>query len=78
MRLKWPVACMGEMRNRTKDCSENMMGRDHLRDLHIDGEDNIKMDLNEIQYEGVDGICVVQDRDQEWVLENMVMNLHIP
>jgi hypothetical protein len=31
-------------------------------------EDNIKMDLYKIGWEGVDCIRVVQDRDQWWVV----------
>jgi hypothetical protein len=39
-------------------------------------EDNIKIDLKEIGWEGVDWIYVAQDRDWWWwVLVNTVMNL---
>jgi hypothetical protein len=41
-------------------------------------EDNIRMDLREIECEGVDWMHLVQDRDQWQALVNMVMNLHIP
>jgi hypothetical protein len=41
------------------------------------GEDNIRMDLREIGWEGVDCIHVVQDRDQ-WRDVNTVMNLQVP
>jgi hypothetical protein len=33
-------------------------------------EDNIKMDLAEIGWESIDGIHMVQDRDQWWDLVN--------
>jgi hypothetical protein len=37
--------------------------------------DNIKMDLREIGWCGVDWIDLPQDRDQWWVLVNTVINL---
>jgi hypothetical protein len=39
---------------------------------------NIKMDLREIGWDGVDWIYVAQGRDQWWALVNMVMNLRVP
>jgi hypothetical protein len=40
--------------------------------------DNIKMDLREIGWEGVDWIYVAQDRDRWRALVNTVMNLRDP
>jgi hypothetical protein len=40
--------------------------------------DNIKMDLREIGWDGVDWIDVAQDRDQWRALVNVVMNLRVP
>jgi hypothetical protein len=40
--------------------------------------DNIKMDLLEISWSGVDWIGVAQDRDKWRALVNAVMNLRIP
>jgi hypothetical protein len=40
--------------------------------------DNIKMDLREIGWDGMDWINVAQDRDQWRALVNMVMNLRVP
>jgi hypothetical protein len=40
--------------------------------------DNIKMDLREIGWYGVDGIELAQDRDQWRALVNKVMNLRVP
>jgi hypothetical protein len=40
--------------------------------------DNIKMDLREIGWDGVDWIDLAQDRDQWWALENTVLNLRVP
>jgi hypothetical protein len=40
--------------------------------------DNIKMDLREIGWDGMDWIALAQDRDQWRALVNMVMNLWVP
>jgi hypothetical protein len=40
--------------------------------------DNIKMDLREIGWVGVDWINMAQDRDQWRALVNTVLNLGIP
>jgi GH43 family beta-xylosidase len=40
--------------------------------------DNIKIDLREIEWDGMDWIDLVQDRDQWRALVNMVMNLWVP
>jgi hypothetical protein len=55
---------------------ENLKKRDPLEDLGIHGA-NIRMELTEIGWEGVDWIHLSQDRDQWWALVNMVMNLQV-
>jgi hypothetical protein len=40
--------------------------------------DNIKMDLREIGWGGVDWIDLAQDREKSRVLVNTVMNLSVP
>jgi hypothetical protein len=40
--------------------------------------DNIKIDLGEIGWGGVDWICLAQDRDRWRALVNTVMNLRVP
>jgi hypothetical protein len=40
--------------------------------------DNIKMDLREIGWNGVDWIDMAQDRDQWRALVNTVLNLRVP
>jgi len=41
-------------------------------------EDNIKMDLQEVQCEGIEWIELAQDRNRWQKLVNQVMNLLIP
>jgi hypothetical protein len=48
---------------------ESQKKRDHC--------DNIKMDLKETEWDGVDWIDMAQDRDQWRALVNMVMNLRV-
>jgi hypothetical protein len=40
--------------------------------------DNIRMDLREIGWDGVDWVDLAQDRDRWRALVNMVMNLRVP
>jgi hypothetical protein len=39
------------------------------------GEDNLRMDLREIDWEGVDWMHLAQDRDQWRTLVNTAMNI---
>jgi hypothetical protein len=40
--------------------------------------DNIKKDLRELGWRGVDRINLVEDRDQRRALVNTIMNLRVP
>jgi hypothetical protein len=48
--------------------------RDHWEDHWVD---NIKMDLRETGWDGMDWIYLAQDRDQWMDLVNTVMNLQV-
>jgi hypothetical protein len=53
---------------------ESQKERDHWEDQDVD----IKMDLREIGWNGVDWIDMAQDRDQCRALVNTVLNLRVP
>jgi len=40
-------------------------------------KDHIRMDVREIEWEGVDWIHLVQNRDQWWAPVNIVMNFRV-
>jgi hypothetical protein len=68
---------MGEMRNEFnifvgKPEGKRPSGRPRRR-----WEDNIRVDLKEIGWKGVDWIQLAQDRDQWRHLANTVMNLRV-
>jgi hypothetical protein len=69
---------MGEKRNAYgilvgKPEGKRPLGRPRRR-----WQDNIKMDLKEIGWGGMDWLDLAQDRDQWRALVNMVMNLWVP
>jgi hypothetical protein len=41
-------------------------------------EGNIKMDLQDMGWEGMDCMDLAQERDRWWALVNAVMNLQVP
>jgi hypothetical protein len=49
-----------------------LLGRPRLR-----WEDNIKMDLQEVGWGGMDWIDMAQDRDRWWAVVSAVMNLRV-
>jgi hypothetical protein len=75
-RMRWAghVARMGETRNAYKI----LMRKPELGTPRRKWEDNIKMDLGEIGWGGMDWIDVAQDKDQWKALVNTVMNLRVP
>jgi hypothetical protein len=53
--------------------------RDHWEDQDVGGwVDNIKIDLREIGWDGMDWIDLAHDMDQWRALVNTVMNLRVP
>jgi hypothetical protein len=52
--------------------------KDHMGDLEIRGEDNIKFNCRYIESEHVDWIELVQDIAQWWTVVNTIMNLWVP
>jgi hypothetical protein len=55
----------------------NLRERDHLEDPRLRWEDNIKMDLQEVEFWGMDWIDLAQDRDRWQMLVNAAMNLRL-
>jgi hypothetical protein len=56
----------------------NPEGKRPLERPRLRGVDNIKMDLREIAWDGMDWIDLAQDRDQWRALVRAVMNLRVP
>jgi hypothetical protein len=79
-RMRWTghVARMGEKRNAYKILVGKPEGKRLLGRPTRRGVDNIKMDLREIRWDGMDWINLAQDRDQWRALVNTVMNLRVP
>jgi hypothetical protein len=78
-RMRWAghVARMGPKRNAYrilvgKPGGKRPLGRPRRRRV-----DNIKLDLRDIKWDGVDWIRMVQDRDQWKALANTVLNLPV-
>jgi hypothetical protein len=49
-----------------------------LENLKRSWEDNIRIEFREIVWEDVDWIHLAQDRDQWWIVVNMVMDIEVP
>jgi hypothetical protein len=69
---------MGEKRNAYSILVGNPEGKRPLGRPRRRWEDNIKMDLREIGWGGMDWINLSQDRNQWRALVNTVMNLRVP
>jgi hypothetical protein len=79
-RMRWAghVARLGEKRNAYRILVGKPEGkRPHGRPRHR-WVDNIKMDLREIGWDGVDWMDMVEDRNQWRALVNMILNLRVP
>jgi hypothetical protein len=69
---------MWEKRNACRILVGEPEGKRPVRRPRRTWVDNIKMDLREIGWDGMDWIDMAQDRDQWRVLVNTVMNLRVP
>jgi hypothetical protein len=78
MRWVWNVRRMGEMRNVCKFWCENPERKRALGRPRRRWDDNIRMNLGEIGWEGVDCTRLAQDRDQWRAVVNKAMNLRVP
>jgi hypothetical protein len=72
------VALTGEKRNVCRGLVGKPIGKKPLGGPRRRWENNIKMDLREIGWGGVDWIDLAPDRDQWRALVNMVINLRVP
>jgi hypothetical protein len=69
---------MGENRNACRILVGKLERKRPLRRQRCKWVDNIKMDLREVGWDGMDWIDTAQDRDQWRALENTLMNLRVP
>jgi hypothetical protein len=77
MRRTGHVARMGEGRGAYRILVGRPEGKRPLRRPRRRWEDNIKMDLQEVGWVGMDWIDMAQDRDRWQAVVNAVMNLRI-
>jgi hypothetical protein len=78
VRFMGHVACMEEMRSACKILVRKPKGKRPLGRHRHRCEDNIRMCLRKIGWEGVDWIHHAENRDQWQALVNVVMNLWLP
>jgi hypothetical protein len=69
---------MREKRNGYKVLVEKSKGKRPLGGFRRRWEDNIKMDLREIGWGGMDWIILTRDEDQRRALVNTVVKLPVP
>ena len=78
MRWAGHVTRMGERRGEYRVLVGKPEGKRPLGRPSHRWEDNIKMDLQEVGYGGMDWIGLAENRDSWWALVNAVMNLRFP
>jgi hypothetical protein len=79
-RMRWAghIERMGAKRNAYRILVGNPEGKRPLGRPKRRWMDNIKMDLREIGWDGMDWIDLAQNRDRWRALVNTVMNLRVP
>jgi hypothetical protein len=79
-RMRWMgrVACIRERRGACRIWVGRLEGRRPLGRPRRRWEVNIKMDVREVGWEGMDWSELAQDRDRWRALVNDVMNLRVP
>jgi hypothetical protein len=68
---------MGEMRNLYKSFIVKPEEKKPLQTPRSRWEDNIRINLREIRWEGVEWMHLAQDREHWWAVMNTVMNLRV-
>jgi hypothetical protein len=69
---------MGEKRGAYRVLVNKPEERKSLQDISVDGGKNINMDVQGIEWDGLNWIDLAQDRGKWWVVLNMVVNLRFP
>jgi len=62
----------------TSQCNTVRIGTDNENVIITEWEDNIRMDLRETGWEGVDWMHLAQDMDQWLAVVNTVMKIRVP
>jgi hypothetical protein len=57
---------------------KNLKGRDHSENPGIDEKDNIRMNLRETEWEGMNWMHLAEESDHCQALVNMVVKLRVP
>jgi hypothetical protein len=78
MILAGHVARIGEKRVAHRDLVGKREGTRPLGRPRRRWEDNLKMDLQEVGYEGMEWIELAQERDRWRALVNAVVNIRVP
>jgi hypothetical protein len=79
-RMRWAghVARVGEKRNTYRRGAGKQEGKRSLGRQRRRWVDNIKVNLGEIGWDGMDWIDLAQDRHQRRAVVNTAMNLRVP
>jgi hypothetical protein len=79
-RMRWVglATFMRKKQNAYRVWLGNMKEGDHLENLGVHGRIIFKWTVTAVQWQGVDFIHLVQDRDKLWAHVNMVINCLVP